>query len=139
MIAVSIGNDLMTDYSISDCIVDRLAGDTSFSAAGVKFLENENLDKIYHEFDTDPVVTEILAYQLHGIKDEDAFGLRFRDDFLNKRTGNDKLYDDSIDYILQETGDSNCFVRMDNFSKVIYFDLEQDDGRSDCCEEIINR
>jgi hypothetical protein len=45
MRAVSIGNDLMTDYSISDCIVDPLAGDTSFSVAGVKFLENENLDK----------------------------------------------------------------------------------------------
>jgi hypothetical protein len=78
MRAVSIGIDLMTGYSISDCIVDPLAGDTSFSAAGIEFLEYENLDKIYHEFDTDPLVTEVLAYQLRGIKDEDAFGLRFR-------------------------------------------------------------
>jgi hypothetical protein len=39
--------------------------------------------------------------------------------------GNDKLYDGAIDYILQETGDSNCFVRMHNFAKVIDFDLEQ--------------
>jgi hypothetical protein len=52
--AVSFGNDLMTGYSISDCIVDLLAGDTSLSAAGVEFLDNENLDKIYYEFDTDP-------------------------------------------------------------------------------------
>jgi hypothetical protein len=127
MRAVSIGNDLMTGYRISDCIVDPLAGDTSFSTAGVKFLENENLDKIYHEFDTDPHLTEVLAYQLHGIKDEeDAFGLRFRDDFLNKRTGNDKLYEGAIDYILQETGDSNCFDTMDNFAKVIDLDLEQE-------------
>jgi hypothetical protein len=126
MRAVSIGNDLMTGYSISDCIVYPLAGDTSFSAAGVKFLENENLDKIYYEFDTDPLVTEVLTYQLHGIKDEDAFGLRFRDDFLNKRTGNDKLYDGAIDYILQETEDSNCFDPVDNFAKVIDFDLEQE-------------
>jgi hypothetical protein len=126
MRVVSIGIDLMTGYSISDCIVDPLADDTSFSAAGVKFLENENLDKIYYEFDTDPLVTEVLAYQLHEIKDEDAFGLRFRDDFLNKRTGNDKLYDGTIDYILQETGDSNCFDPMDNFAKVIDLDLEQE-------------
>ena len=126
MRAVSIGNDLMTGYSISDCIVDPLAGDTSFSAAGVKFLENENLDKIYYEFDTDPLVTEVLTYQLHGIKDEDAFGLRFRDDFLNKKTGNDKLYDGEIDYILQETEDSNYFDPVDNFAKVIDFDLEQE-------------
>jgi hypothetical protein len=125
MRAVSIGNDFMTGYSISDCIVDPLAGDTCISAAGVKFLENENLDKIYYEFDTDPLVTEVLAYQLHLIKDEDAFGLRFRDDFLNKRTGNDKSYDGPIDYILQETGDLNCFVHMDNFAKVD-FDLEQE-------------
>jgi hypothetical protein len=126
MRAVSIGNDLMTGYSISDCIVDPLAGDTSFSAAGVKFLENENLDKIYYEFDTDPLVTEVLTYQLHGIKDEDAFGLRFRDDFLNNRKGNNNLYDGSIDYILQETGGSNYFVRMNIFAKVIDFDLEQE-------------
>jgi hypothetical protein len=57
---------------------------------------------------------------------------------LNKRKGNDKLYDGSIDYILQETGDSNYFVRMDNFVKVIGFVLEQDDGSSVCCEEIID-
>lgn len=126
MRAVSIGNDLMTGYSISDCIVDPLAGDTSFSAAGVKFLENENLDKIYYEFDTDPLVTEVITYQLHGIKDEDAFGLRFRDDFLNKRTRNEKLYDGAIDYILQETEDSNYFDPVDNFAKVIDFDLEQE-------------
>jgi hypothetical protein len=126
MRAVSIGNDFMTGYSISDCIVDPLAGDTCISAAGVKFLENQNLDKIYYEFDTDLLVTEVLAYQLRGIKDEDAFGLRFRDDFLNKRTGNDKLYDGAIDYVLQETGDSNCFIRMENFAKVIDFDLEQE-------------
>lgn len=75
MRAVSIGNDFMTGYSISDCIVDPLAGDTCISAAGAKFLENQNLDKIYYEFDTDPLVTEVLAYQLRGIKDEDAFGL----------------------------------------------------------------
>jgi hypothetical protein len=129
----------MTGYSISDCIVDPLAGDTSLSAAGVKFLENENLDKIYYEFDTDPLVTEISVYQLRGIKDQDAFGLRFGDDFLNKRKGNDKLYDGSIDSTLQETGDSNYFVRMDSFAKVIDFVLEQDDGSSVCCEEIINR
>jgi hypothetical protein len=88
--------------------------------------ENENLDKIYYEFDTDPLVTEVITYQLHGIKDEDAFGLRFRDDFLNKRTGNDKLYDGAIDYILQETEDSNYFDPVDNFAKVIDFDLEQE-------------
>ena len=116
----------MTGYSISDCIVDPLADDTSFSAAGVKFLENENLDKIYYEFDTDPLVTEVLAYQLHGIKDEDAFGLRIRDEFLNKRTGNDKSYDGAIDYILQEIGDSNCIVHIDNFAKVIHYNLEQE-------------
>ena len=52
--AVSFGNDLMTGYSISDCIVDPLAGNTSLGAAGVEFLDNENLDKIYDEFDTDP-------------------------------------------------------------------------------------
>ena len=97
MRALSIGNDLMTGYSISDCIVDPLAGDSSFSAAGVKFLENENMDKICYEFDTDPLVTEVLAYQLHGIKDEDAFELRFRDDFLYKRTRHDKSYDGAID------------------------------------------
>jgi hypothetical protein len=76
MKAVSIGNDLMTGYSISDCIVDPLAGDTSLSAAGVKFLENENLNKIYYEFDTDPLVTEISVYQLSGIKDEDAIWVK---------------------------------------------------------------
>jgi hypothetical protein len=126
MRAVSIGNDFMTGYSISDCIVDPLAGDTCISAAGVKFLETQNLDKIYYEFDTDLLVTEVLAYQLHGIKDEDAFELRFRDDFLYKRTRHDKSYDGAIDYILQEIGDSNCFVHMDNFAKVIDFDLEQE-------------
>jgi hypothetical protein len=52
---VSFGNDLMTGYSISDCIVDPLAGDTSLGAAGVEFLDNENLDKMYYEFDTDPL------------------------------------------------------------------------------------
>ena len=126
MRALSIGNDLMTTYSISDYMVDPLAGDTGLGAAGIKFLDNENLDKIYYKFDTDPLVTEISVYQLHRIKDEDAFGLRFGDDFLNKRKGNDKLYDGSIDYILQEIGDSNCFVHMDNFAKVIDFDLEQE-------------
>jgi hypothetical protein len=58
---------------------------------------------------------------------------------LSKKKGNNKLPAASIDYILEEIGDLDYFLPMDNLAIIFDFNYEQAHDNYFYSDEILNR